>query len=286
MKRRGTFARGALLAAFCAGASYATSLDTPLPQKSAKLIIKITQGKQLWYFGGLPKPSSFTFGDVEIALTALGRTQGTFQWDVIAGADKVELEGGVSSLTKTNDNTVMVKSKKASGSTPKDVSIRLTYNGSKATKKFEVRAPKQMDSEVIGDHAAGLTCTSDGSLGWRSGIAYTLRDQYGAIVPNVPVNETLGPKTNIESNNWPMTTSGMTTATDENGQFGDLLCVTGLVNPQPQVPGSPTLSARLIDKVGQGWFVGDTTSGVGVRVQSNNASRFIDHGRATEITSP
>lgn len=265
--------------------SPAIGANTTLPQKAAKLIIKVTQGKQLWYFGGQPKPASFTDGDTEVTLTAVGKTQGTFRWDVTAGADKATLEGDVTSIAKSNDNAVKLASKKASGATPGDVSIRLTYGTGKATRKLEVRAPQRFTPVRAADAGAGFACTVDGSAGWRSGIVYILRNQYGEPVRNLSVNETIGQKTSVEANNWPVP-GPFGTVTDGVGEFFDLLCVTGIsFTPQPEAPNSP-LSSRLIDKVAQSWFAGSGTPGSGIRVQTNNASRFIDHGRHTEITSP
>ncbi len=262
-----------------------SAADTALPRKSTKLIIKITQDKKLWFFGtGVTTPSGFTSGATQVTLTASGRTTGTFKWDVVAGADKVKLEGGGASITKTDDNTLNVTSVAPSVS-KSDVSIRLTYGAATATKKLEVRAPKSFTPVTTADAAAGLTCTADGDVGWRSGIVYTVNDNVGGVVPNVPVNETIGQKTSVETNNWGVP-APFATGTDGNAQFFDLVCVTGIsFTPQPQVPGNP-LSSRLIDKVGQAWFVGSTTPGVGIRVQSDNAARFIDHGRHVDITSP
>jgi len=257
--------------------------DTVLPQKHAKLIIKVTQGKQLWYFGGWTPPDSFTDGATDVTLVASGKTQGTFKWDITQGSSKALFDGDIASVTKTDDNSVLLKAKGLSAGKG-DVWVRLTFGTQTATRKIEVRGPKLLEPAGFADSEAGDPCTTNGTAGWRSGIIYNIRNQFGELVKNAGLNEVIGSQVAVESpNNWPPGAPYQTAA--EAGQFFDLLCVSGPFTPTPQVPGS-TLSTRLIDKIAQTWYSGSLLTGGGVKIQTNNAYRYIDHGRHADIVSP
>jgi hypothetical protein len=264
--------------------------NTNLPQKTAKLIIKITQGKKLWYFGGVSAPITFTDGDTTVMLTAMGQTQGTFKWDIIAGTDKVSLENGVQSVTKSNDNTLFVKSL-APSVTKNDVTIKLTFNGTQSANfSFEVRAPKRLVRlpSLDQNFGRGLGCFVSGVLGWESDIGYQVQNQFNEAVKNASVNETFGAESDPVANNWGgAPTPGNSAAAD--GTFADALCITGPgLSPQPIPPPSnpSNFSTQPIQSFVQHWFSGSATNGQGVQVQTDAATFFIDHGAALNITTP
>ena len=270
--------------------------DTALPQKHAKLIIKITQGKQLWYFGGLGTPQSFTDGATQVTLTALGKTQGTFKWEVIAGADKVHFEGDTASVTKTDDNSVLATGIAAS-TLPKDVTIRLTYGSQSTTKKIDVRAPfkfKILTPPALDFGRGDWPCdiqnpTNQGSTGYVSFIAYDILDQFGGPVKNAGGTEFLGTKSDKQSNNWAAGTAFPFQGAD--GGVADAVCVPrnkqdGTLNsPAPQAPSS-LVDANPIDVTPQQWFIGSALAGNGVLVQKDDIYRYIDHARHKNIISP
>jgi hypothetical protein len=246
-------------------------------------VINIAKDKQLWYFNGQNPP--VTGGGITITLTAQGAASGQYQWDVTAGTDKVNFENNATSITKTDVNTVVVKSLKGSAALG-DVTIRLTFNGV-AIPDFttEVRTPKKLRATGTQDNGRGAGCSVAGTQGWQSFINYDILNQFDELVQNAGINEQFGAKTNTETNNWPIPTQGGFAAS--TGTFADNMCITTTIfTPNPLPPQSP-LSARQIDKIVQKWFSGSTTpGGVGVQVQTDDFTRFIDHGRHLSITNP
>lgn len=272
-----------------------------LPQKSTKLIIRITQGSQLWYFNGFAAPTGFTDGSTQITLTASGRTTGTFKWDVIAGADKVHLEGDTTSVTKTNVNTVVATGIGAS-TLAKDVTIRLTYGTQTATRKLEVRTPHRLRALVPagrvdfsrGDPPCDITNPTDqGSGGYVSFIGYEILEQFGGLVRNAGGTELLGAKSDIQTNNW--TTGTAFSFSGADGGIVDAICLPRTradgvpFSPAPQSPPlnpSSISDVNPIDVTPQQWIIGSLLQGNNVLVQTNNITRYIDHARHKNIVSP
>jgi len=92
------------------------------------------------------------------------------------------------------------------------------------------------------------------------------------------------------ANNWPIPATQPGT-TDGNGKFTDALCVTGPgLSPQPLVPQNPE-SSVAVDAFLQYWCGGASVQNfapacVGVQVQTDTFTRYMDHARPESITSP
>ncbi len=105
-------------------ATYRVTADgNTYPDTCSVTVFYVWQDYALWYFNG---EDALNYHE-QVTWTASGATTGTFKWDVIAGAAKVNLENDTDSITKTNNNQVGVKSTAASAD-PDDVMIRFTYN--------------------------------------------------------------------------------------------------------------------------------------------------------------
>ncbi len=258
---------------------------SPVTKVGSYLFVKITQDKKLWYFAG-ENPATFTDGAIEVTLKAEGLTTGTYTWDVTAGQDKVNFENDADNITKSNVNTVKVKSTKASVTT-NDVSINLTFNGASICSPYmlEVRAPKRLLPTGVSDDGRGFDCNHPGIDGYLSQISYLILNQFDEAVRNAGINETFGAKTDIETNNWVLNIPGSFPA--PTGAFADQVCVASslLRDPDPLPPQTPR-TTRKIDLLPQKWFSGSLSNGAGIQVQTDVVNRFIDHGTHENITTP
>jgi|WetSurMetagenome_2_1015567.scaffolds.fasta_scaffold59376_2 hypothetical protein len=236
-------------------------------------IVKITQSEDLWWFNGA-HPSNYA---LEVTLTAEGVTQGTFYWNISQGFDKAGIVDGenlVQSITRSNSNTVTLRSKAASVD-PNDVHIQFSLNGiSITTYSLDVKSPHHMA------HMYDI----DSSLwdGYLSEIHYGIIDQFGDVLPEtVSINESwISPHTSDPSNpneDWEQPNAQGWDANPSN--MKDDMAVTG--NPRVplcQNPASPLGSVK-IDSWGQRWSIGSQTIGAGKAVHDNKHQRYQDHGR-------
>lgn len=267
--------------------------NQPLPNVTTNLtvnVLNVQMDHDLWWFNG-EDPQGGYF--ITSTLTATPVTTGTFKWDVITGADKVNLNNGGAdsdSITATDDNTVIVKStaaSKAAAAVRKDVRIRLTYNGV-ATKDFQlaVFAPHRQV------HLNDVDSPNGG--GYTSDISYELRDQFNRRLPfNVPWNEDIDGN-GVQSNaatvsaaaisdwrgeNWGWGAEGSGTvspaaATDRIGRPGFPGAIPAAQNPQ-----APLGNQRVDHSPGGAWRVGSLTAGRGVVVANCVWQIYRDHGR-------
>ena len=150
------------------------------------ILYKIVQSDELWWFDGA---DAANYAE-EITLTAIGLSSGTFNWQVTQGSDKV-------SLINPNSNPVTVRSIGAS-TTEGDIHIKLTHNGNYVTAyNLTVYTPSScsLESHYPDDLAWGL-------YGYKTVYEFTLKDQFGTPIPNLEVNEVIGPFTNDYSPCW------------------------------------------------------------------------------------
>lgn len=249
--------------------------------------IEIKQSDDLWWFNG-ESPAGYK---VSVTLTATGATTGSFQWDVTAGTDKVNFENNATIFSATDRNTVGLKSigaSAAAANVTKDVTIRLTYNGT-VVGDFNtvVFAPRQLVFLRFRDNA-------DATFGYLSEIHYKIQDQFNQTLPNnVVINErfTTGQTADFNGTNWRQSLQCGATGICPTVASADWFDMIGGENlalppiPIPQAPQTPLGNVAVAHWDGE-WRVGSPNPGRGLRVQTNRWSKFRDHARHTNVTSP
>jgi len=256
-------------------------------------VLKVDLDHDLWWFNGENPGGGY---HITSTLTVTPVTTGTFKWDVIAGATKVDLNNGgadADSITATDDNTVTVKSTAASAaaaSVTKDVTVQLTYNGTAVcTYDLAVFAPHTLTdlTNIDHDYSALPTPPYPDNPGYWCEIKYKIRDQFNQVLPyNVPWNEDfnkdgLNAVTGVSDypggDNWGWGPEcGWTvppSAAIDNLARPNPPCST----PPAQNVGSGTV--KVDHEIG-GWYIGSATIGKGVLVKDNCKWQFYqDHAR-------
>ncbi len=256
--------------------------------KTAKLhIVKIVQNNELWWFNGEDPGGSY---HIEATLTALGITEGTFQWSVTAGDDKVDLNNGgedSDTVTGVNNNTVTVKGTGPSLSS-QDVIISLSHNGQLIkTHRLTVFAPASLQLVGVEDEDYGnLSPFYTNAVGYWSQLTYEIHDQFNAVLPyDVPWNEDF-------NYDGAQSVDGIPDYDDENwgwgGEDGWIVSPANATDniargnppcsiPPAQSPGNGDV--KVVHETG-GWYVGSLTVGRGVCVSPNCTwQAYQDHGR-------
>jgi hypothetical protein len=255
----------------------------------------ISQDKSLWYFGpGNSPPPAFNLGSVAATLTANGASNGTYIWTVTSGSTLLKFENGSTTITKTDINTVGVQSMGLSTQL-NDVTINLQFTpangGQMVTLNYAltIDSPYKLVPNGSPSHAAvgGNTCVvpaPDGTLGFQSLIPYNVLSRFGKLLTNINMNESFSDVwyADYVGNTWSLPSPG--SFMTSTGFFADSMCAQGFSPPAliPQIP----LSSTKIQHGTQYWFVGSTTSGSGIEVQSDTFQRFQDHGEHLGIISP
>jgi hypothetical protein len=267
------------------------------PSGPGNVLPTISQDKNMWYFGnGITTPSGFTLGATNTTLHANGAGNGTYVWTITNGASRASFENNSSTMTKTNVNTIGIYSTGFS-TQANDVAIQLTFTPSSGAQLTPPIYTLSIDSpyKLVGNgtttnsgvSSCGGSSPPPGSNGYNSNVPYKIISFFGATIGNVPISELFGAVTNVISNNW----GGAPPAgslTPPAGIFVDSLCTAlppGTFNPQPKIPQSP-LSSTLVQEIVQSWWVGSTTATSGVKIQSDTANYFLDHGTHFPVTSP
>jgi hypothetical protein len=245
---------------------------------------RIVRDKNLWWFDGEDAANY----DEEAKLTAFGTTRGatrgTFRWDVVRGAGKIDFENNADTMTRVNANRVGIKSTDASDAMG-DVKVRCRWSHGTDSKtlfhSFTVRAPDE-GVVVNGPHDAAR------GGGYVSQYVIEVRDQFGRRLPrDVEVNESWGrfvadlPGVSnwlIAPPNGAMTgpPNGPATAqfTETYGMPGGGGRVPASVNP-----GAPGSGTRVMHAT-QFYRAGSTTVGRGRLIETHTAQ--YHRGRARQ----
>lgn len=242
----------------------------------------------LWWFNG-EDPGGFYHTTTTI--TAQAATTGSFEWEVIWGADKVDLSNGGAasdSISATDDNTIEVISTAPSApaeTVTRDVIIRLVYNGTQVWHyDLAVFSPyRQIHLNKDSD-------ASDG-VGYVSRITYELQDQFNQKLPylvmwneDIDGNETYSDATMVSNaaiSIWPGENWGW------GSEWSAMVSPAGAVdeiryiapNKTPTVE-NPHGGNDAVDRSPSGaWYVGSGTIGRGIRVGNCVWKRYRDHAR-------
>lgn len=226
--------------------------------------LHITGPRELWYFDGQAPPSYA----ISQAL-ATNRTGGTFAWTCSAHVTLSSASGATPTVTAA-----------APSAAANDAWIRLAHTetgGATTTVLYHltVKAPTALRHIRNQD-------TVDATYGYATFIHYSIRDQFGAVLPrSVPINEqfTAAPTADAPGMNWrtSINQSATVSPTDWNdwvqGETSDR-------TPTPVAPGAAGASTAVYHWPGH-WYVGSTSIGSGRRVASVTWSKSRGHARHT-----
>jgi len=238
---------------------------------------RISGPAALWWFFN-ENPSGYA---TSITLTASSGS-GSYSWQITNGGDKIQFSNNSSSIV-TSTNQVTVKSINSSG-TKLDCGIQVTVAGVPSNEiKLTSLTPWSL-TLISRDH---LTSSA---TGFESHINYSIKDQFGAVLPStVPLNEKF-PSTSVndyfEGNDWGDGVEGAINASPS--LWLDKLApppLTSLPHPGPIPPQSPLLTSK-VEHRGQEWYVGSLTIGKGRRVQTDTIQFYLDHGDHISVVSP
>lgn len=237
----------------------------------------------LWWFNG-EHPLGFS---ITATLEAVGYTDPTtLTWRITRGADKVAFVGAPSGATVT------LRSKAASRRAD-DVDIEVSEGGGPAARGFTghmtVRAPHRLIQRSVNDSASLPAWASPpaGAVGWWTTIGYRVVDNVGGTIVGATVNENFpSAKTNDQPNNWvdPSSFATVPVWPNTNGTFVDNWFVWN-GSPTPVAPTAANAN-QSVDSMAHEFYVGSTTSGRGVRVQTHTAHRYLGFARHENITTP
>jgi hypothetical protein len=226
----------------------------------------------VWWFNGADP------GNANMPLTIQLTTQSSgssYNWTSSSTGD------GSVTLQNATTNTVTVTG--ATMSKPaSDVKITVTVNGVASDQyAITVKAPNQLNPQTT-------THTANGTFGYQTEITYTIRDQFGALLPggNIKVNEkfTGTKQVDFTGSDWRMTPDGGRTAS--NPVFSDVIQgETSDKIPTPQFPQDPLGSTKVVHW-GQDIYIGSDQAGSGKKVQTCTFQKYRDHAAHESITSP
>jgi hypothetical protein len=240
---------------------------------------RISGPTNLWWFNG-QTPAGY---DTQITLSTTPVAASSYQWNVVAGTDKVNFSNGADSIT-TGTNQAIVVSTAASAF--HEVKIQVTVNGiTSASFRISVRAPYRL---VLNQNFLHFF---DETYGYLTEAHYRIEDQFTDFLPSdVGVNEVFGAAVNDYHNpetNWrqPAPFGTVVGPMDWADQiFGESNLAAGI--PLSSAPCSPTLCNTPVQHWPQEWRVGSTVIGVGVRVQTDTIQKYTDHASVQNRVSP
>jgi hypothetical protein len=185
-----------------------------------------------------------------------------------------------------NQATIRSSGTNFSGTTG-DVLVTVTSNGVTSQPfALTTRTPTLLLSQGTAEHSVSASnCFVGGNSTWFSELFYEILDNLADTVAGVGINEHFAGKTNTEANNWP--TPDEMGLIPSDGTFRDAVCVLPIsLTPIPIPPQTP-LTGRVIDALSQEWRVGSSSTFAhihqGVKVQTDDLTRFIDHARHLNI---
>jgi len=281
--------------AFFEGGNYSVATTGPLTFSVTPPPPSLTSSTTLWFFGsGNTPPTAFTQGGIKSVITASGASGGTFSWTITQGKSEVSFASGTqtSSITTTGNAVTIYSigpSKEAN-----DATLQLTWTpagtsvASTASLNLSVDSPSALVSkgDPINRGVTGSCITPQaGDSGYQSLFPYAIKSVLGVYISNIGVNEVIGAKSvDYPGNNWP-SISPMNVVNP--GQFYDDLCAIGVVLNPPTFAPQPTLMTTKINHFPQHtWYVGSTTIGSGIQVQTDTLQYYEDHGVVEAVISP
>ena len=242
---------------------------------NATVIPTITgTGRDLWSFNGAQPSAGATVFPTSITLTADG--SGTITWNVTSGANQV--------ILTPNGNTATVRSNGTAFShTGGDVGVSVTANGATSV-PFNITTHRPY--RLVFD---SLQQNCDAGFGYSDFLSYKLFDQLGTdmSIYLFDFNEAFTTAaTNDNGSNWAQ--FGLPVETPAtNSEVVDHITGVGVNNQPPPSP-MPVCNGNPIqvEHFTQEWRIGGLARGSGVRVSSEQFTRYADHAAYVNFTSP
>jgi hypothetical protein len=242
--------------------------------------VRIVRDVDLWWFDG----ENAANYDEEAKLTAFGPTRGAtrgrFEWDVVRGTDKIDLENASDHMVKNKANRITIWSTDASV-TRGDVKVRCRWSlGSLSQTLYHEFTVYSPDEAVV---VNGPT-DSPWNGGYQSRYTLEVRDQFHRPLPReVEVNE-----------NWETFTAnqpvvidwliappnGTTTGTPAVAQFYETYGMSAGPGRIPQAvnPGDPEAATPVMHAFQQ-YRAGSTTVGDGRLIKRHVTTYYRGQGR-------
>ena len=258
----------------------AAAREEESPQSAVIEPVRIVRDVDLWWFDG---EDALNY-DEEAKLTAFGgrpgATRGRFEWDVVRGTDKIDLENASDHMVKNNANRITIWSTDASV-TRGDVKVRCRWSLGGLSRtlyhEFTVFAP---------DEAVVVSGPNDSPWngGYQSQYTIEVRDQFHQPLPReVEVNE-----------NWETFTADQPVVVDwliapPNGTMTGIPAVAQFYEtygmpagpgriPQAVNPGDPGATTPVMHAFQQ-YRAGSTTVGDGRLIKRHVTSYYRGQGR-------
>ena len=255
-------------------------------------IYSIYLDHDLWWFNGEDPGGGY---NITATLTAQPETIGTFKWDVISGASKIDLNNGgadADSITAIDDNSITVKSTAPSASATnvtKDVTIQLTYNGTVVgSYDLAVFSPNSLNYLGTIDHDySALPPPYQILPGYWCEVFYEILDQFGDVLPhNVPWNEDFNKDGSISVsgvNDYPGG-DDWGWGPESGWSVPPAAAIDNLARCDPPCSTPPAQNVAVgsvkVDHEIGAWYIGSTTIGNGVLVKDNcKWQMYQDHAR-------
>lgn len=227
----------------------------------------------LWFFNGAQASGGGTVFTTNINLT----TSGTATWNVTSGATEVTLASQGSSAGVTSSGT-------AFSHQSLDVSVTATINGA-VSDPFQITTHRPY--KLVFDQ---YQHNCDALFGYSDFLSYKLLDQLGTdmSIYIFDFNETFTTgAVNDNGSNWAsFGTPPATPAT--NSEVVDHITGVGVNNTNPVPSPMPVCSGNdtQVEHIGQEWRIGGLTQGSGVRVSTQQFTRYADKANYLNFVSP
>jgi hypothetical protein len=230
----------------------------------------ITGGKTVWYFKGQnPAASAYP---ISVALSSSGGSSTT--WSVSQADAKINL-----STTSGATTTVTPTGSHFSASVG-DIKVSASIGGGSPCGSFAMSAKMPWKLSLVS------RVTSAYGTVYLTTITYNLLDNLSSVMSSsMADNEVLGTYVSLNGSNWasfPMSGgSGVTPVADKLAPNGS-----SSLTPKPKYDGNPGTGTTPYMSAPQKIYVGSSTSGSGVLVQTNTQTFYLDNGNHTSIVSP
>jgi hypothetical protein len=246
--------------------------------------VKVELDHDVWWFGG----KDATNYEETATLTAQGVTSGIFGWEIVSGAERLDLNNGGAdgdSITAVDDNTVTIKSMGRSIA-PRDTTVRFTYNGAFVCDyQLTVYAPRTAE-RTFGplDEPYGLN-------GFKTSYRFRVLDQFGVLLPHeIEINEWFGTwfsdwtiaNGRSADETWPEPSpNGNFTGSTAPIHFTETYAYDTLWNTPSTVNPDSAHAAEEVQHAIQSYQAGSLTPGDGLIIRGQTLQHYRGQGRQT-----
>lgn len=274
----GYYQTGDVVSVSCGGQ---TSTLDPAYSNAVQINRPFVSGQSgLWWLNGFSDSTNGYYSQSTLtANTNCLNCTSTPSWTVSNNAAAI-------GLSCNNCSTTTATAQKAS-TNANDITVQFSLSGFNSVPfTMTVAEPYYLASAAPTDNLNDID-------GWESRIYYKIVSNFNQILPSIAYNELFGGwqddyfNTTGVHNTWiPPTASGKTGFAGD--QWFDDLYEYSCANLTPACanPGQDPLGPRRVQSAPQYWYVGSSTPGFGVYVQTDTHVRYTDHGEHQAIVSP